>query len=263
MIRLRRKLKSSTGASMLLGLLFLLFCLTVGAVVLTAASVSAGRTARNRQVQQNYLAVQSAANLLMDDMEDMEFTGKFILRVETTYHSGWTDAEGNYHSPPPPTVVKSNAHDKELKKTEFHTILEDYCYKLFLSSDFLDAFRVDNAASVPDAVTSTLTVAEQEGVPGESPGLPAVTLEVTLGTPAAAGTAEYSDEGYTITIQAHLSEPAPEGDHGITLVLTPEVNTSTDQSSVGGNPVIETTTVTSTVTWKAAVATKGAAAWEN
>ena len=68
MERIRGKLHSRTGASMLIALLFFLVAMTVGAVVLTAASANAGRVKRNRQEQQNYLAVASAAGLLREDI---------------------------------------------------------------------------------------------------------------------------------------------------------------------------------------------------
>ena len=61
MERVREKLHSRTGASLLIALLFFLVAMTVGAVVLTAASANAGRIQNNRQEQQNYLAVASAA----------------------------------------------------------------------------------------------------------------------------------------------------------------------------------------------------------
>lgn len=80
MRRTLQKLRSASGASMLLALLFLIFSVTVGAVVLTAASASAGRIARNRQEQQNYLAVASAAQLLQTDLEALTLTGSYLQK---------------------------------------------------------------------------------------------------------------------------------------------------------------------------------------
>ena len=61
---LRAKLKSERGASILLAMVFFLLCLTVGGVVLTAATASAGRIASQRQTQQDYLTASSAAEAL-------------------------------------------------------------------------------------------------------------------------------------------------------------------------------------------------------
>ncbi len=75
MKRARAKLKSNSGASMVIALLFLLLCLTIGAIVLSAASASAGRLRTSRANQQNYLTVSSAADLLRDKLSGFKFTG--------------------------------------------------------------------------------------------------------------------------------------------------------------------------------------------
>jgi len=74
MNRARAKLHSSSGASMVMALLFLLLCLMVGAVILTAASANAGRVSRQRSQQQDYFTVSSAAKLLRDELEGLTFT---------------------------------------------------------------------------------------------------------------------------------------------------------------------------------------------
>ncbi|NCB62072.1 MAG: hypothetical protein EOM52_00410 [Clostridia bacterium] len=71
--RIRAKLHSSSGASMAIALLFLLLCLTVGAVVLTAAASNAGRMSHSRESQQDYLTVSSAARLLRDELEGLTY----------------------------------------------------------------------------------------------------------------------------------------------------------------------------------------------
>ncbi len=70
---LRQKLNSQRGASILIAMVFFLLCLTVGAVVLTAATANAGRLASRRQEEQNYLTVSSAARLLRDGLEGAKF----------------------------------------------------------------------------------------------------------------------------------------------------------------------------------------------
>lgn len=73
MRKLRRKLDSESGVSIVIGLVFFLICLTVGAVVLTAATANAGRVTRIEGEQQAYLAVRSAAHLLRDEIADTAF----------------------------------------------------------------------------------------------------------------------------------------------------------------------------------------------
>lgn len=236
---------------MLLGLLFLLFCLMVGAVVLTAASANAGRTERNRQVQQNYLAVQSAANLIMDDMADMDFQGVFVHRHYTRYDT-WTDSSGSSHV----EITRWIERDRqaELAGTAFGDLLEDYCQKLFLSAPALDAYR-EKPEVPPATLSAVLTLAGPEG--GDEYGLPAVEVTLSIGAPGGGAGAAYSDEGYTVTVTLALAEPAPEGDHAMTLVFHPVVATVEDSAFTPGNPEIDTTTITTSVAWERAVVTKG------
>lgn len=76
MTNLRRKLNSQSGASIVIALVFFLVCLTVGAVVLTAATANAGRVTRIQKEQQAYFAVRSAAELLRDELAGESFTAK-------------------------------------------------------------------------------------------------------------------------------------------------------------------------------------------
>ena len=89
MERVREKLHSRTGASLLIALLFFLVAMTVGAVVLTAASANAGRVQKSRQEQQNYLAVASAAELVKEDFVGSpggSFTDGYRKIVTETYY---------------------------------------------------------------------------------------------------------------------------------------------------------------------------------
>jgi len=70
----REKLHSSSGASLALALVFLLFCLMVGAVVLTAAASNVGRIRHQKDSQQDYLTVSSAARLLREELEGLTYT---------------------------------------------------------------------------------------------------------------------------------------------------------------------------------------------
>lgn len=68
MSEMRKKLHSSGGASFLLALIFFLICAMVGAVVLTAASANLSRIQPQRQEEQAYLTLSSAAHLLQTQL---------------------------------------------------------------------------------------------------------------------------------------------------------------------------------------------------
>ncbi len=85
MQRIRQKLHSSAGVSMLIALLFFLVCLTVGSLILTAATTSASKTRGRYERQQDYLAVASAARLLQDTFGRHTYTtGRDLLTATST-----------------------------------------------------------------------------------------------------------------------------------------------------------------------------------
>ena len=77
MKRLRKKLHSERGASILLALLFFLVCMMVGASVLAAAASNAGKIRSNRTEQQKYLTLSSAIRLICDELEQAEYRGTY------------------------------------------------------------------------------------------------------------------------------------------------------------------------------------------
>lgn len=98
MKRLRKKLHSERGASILLALLFFLVCIMVGASVLAAAASNAGKIRSNQTEQQRYLTLSSAIRLVADELKQAEYTGKYKV-WEWTETVTEKDGEGN-------TVVK-------------------------------------------------------------------------------------------------------------------------------------------------------------
>lgn len=100
-MRLRKKLQSERGASILLALLMLLVCMMVAASVLAAAASSAGKARSNRVEQQKYLTVSSAIRLVADELQQATYTGKYTVytwTVETTDSNGIViSTEDFYH----------------------------------------------------------------------------------------------------------------------------------------------------------------------
>lgn len=92
MNRMKQKLKSEYGASILLALLFFLICTLVTAVLLMAAASNAGKVRSNREMHQKYLAVSSALELVCEDLLSAEYYGQYGFReeVETIEHDDGT-----------------------------------------------------------------------------------------------------------------------------------------------------------------------------
>ena len=75
MIRVKQKLNSSRGASILLAFVLFLLCAMVSAVVVGSAMTNMQKVKNRREQQQVYYSVSSAARLLHDAMEQVSFVG--------------------------------------------------------------------------------------------------------------------------------------------------------------------------------------------
>lgn len=82
-IPMKKKLQQNNGASMILALVLFLICAMISSVVIVAASSGSSRNVNRTANQRAYLAVSSAATLLMEEMEKSDTcTGR---RIETEY----------------------------------------------------------------------------------------------------------------------------------------------------------------------------------
>ena len=88
-----KKLHNERGETILMVLLLLVLATMVSAVVLAAAVSSAKNMHTDREAQQNYLTVSSAAELVRESI-----LGKTYSRTETTIERTWLDEEGQEHS---------------------------------------------------------------------------------------------------------------------------------------------------------------------
>ncbi len=71
---LRRKLASRRGAAITFALLLFLVCATVGVIVLVAGTTASGRLSKLSETDRRYYAVQSAAQLLREEIEGSSVT---------------------------------------------------------------------------------------------------------------------------------------------------------------------------------------------
>ena len=84
-----KRLKNNSGATILMALLLILLATAVGAAVLTAAVSAARHLRSDREAQQNYLTVSSAAELIRDSI-----AGDKYERTMTETHTALRDADG-------------------------------------------------------------------------------------------------------------------------------------------------------------------------
>ena len=96
MQRLKKKLHSNSGASILMALLVMLVAVMVSAVIIAAAVSAAVSVREERAQQQAYLTVSSAAELIRDELESGKDSYKKVVTVteSRTYYGsywGWSD----------------------------------------------------------------------------------------------------------------------------------------------------------------------------
>lgn len=81
-----KKVKNNSGATILMALLLILLATAVGAAVLTAAVSAARHLRSDREAQQNYLTVSSAAELIRDSINGQTYQRTLKAWRRTTYN---------------------------------------------------------------------------------------------------------------------------------------------------------------------------------
>lgn len=119
----RNKIRSRRGASLTFALLLFLVCAVVGSVVLTAGTAASGRLAELAESEQRFYAVNSAAELMVDQL--CGENNKVTIRIEKDTTAGAD--EDTYTT----TIIPSETADTELSKdlaaylvfgTDAHTV---------------------------------------------------------------------------------------------------------------------------------------------
>ena len=91
--KIQKKLRSQTGASITFALLLFLVCAVLCSVIITAATVAAGRISRIAETDQKFFAVSSASEFLKDMIEEAPTV--YVVEV------GKSTLEYDYGSNPP------------------------------------------------------------------------------------------------------------------------------------------------------------------
>ena len=99
------KLNNNDGKTILMALFLLLVAVVVSVVVITAASTAAHQLNDNKEAQQAYLTVSSAAQLFRDEIAD-----KSYVHVLTTYKPQ-NGGPGGYSDPPSETAPRGALAD--------------------------------------------------------------------------------------------------------------------------------------------------------
>ena len=104
-MKIKEKLRSSKGASLIIALVFMLFCAMVGSAVLAAATANGGRIAALKSDQQEYLNQRSAATLLSDELQINR--PKLTVEKKEVVRTTYTVSDGGVLTPTGSTTTKT------------------------------------------------------------------------------------------------------------------------------------------------------------
>lgn len=164
MKKLKNRLASRRGASLLFAMLVFLLCALAGTAALTAASANSGKYAHMREDQRKYLAVSSAVELMKDQLTNSRFIATLKTTEVTTYRA-W------------PVVSSASISDVTEVAKGFFPLAGGASRKTVLSgvleSYFLDKakYLIGSEGGTEKEQKATLTLTLE--------GLPDVTVEVT------------------------------------------------------------------------------------
>ena len=207
-----KKLKSEKGASSIVALLFFLVAMMVGSVVLASASANAGRASHALYDQREYYAVESAVNLLREDL-----TNEYAKTVITWSPVG----EEGYR-----TVTKTEPNDKcKIIRMLFPT-------------------SGSTAKLSKDGIISNLATDKDFSIKVED-------AENSYQIPEVVGKLTVSDDGSSITIELRSKGATPDRPESNTIVLTyaSQINTKPKYviDSTTGN--VKSSTLETTISW--------------
>lgn len=148
---IKRKLKSNSGATLMVALLFFVVCAVTGSMILLSATVASGRVKDMRENDQNYYAVRSATKFLEKKLTEDYIRVEETLTIEEETVTT-TDEEGNekeitrtYYTYSGPVIkhVKDDGHGGETTADISSGSDGDILYHLLTSNEITNIEEKD------------------------------------------------------------------------------------------------------------------------
>ncbi len=296
-MKIKEKLRSSKGASLIIALVFMLFCAMIGSAVLAAATANGGRIAALKSDQQEYLDQRSAATLLADELQIND--PKLVITETTTVTTTYRILDGGglqkESTADPVREVKFEVKTKSGVTTKLQQVLFESAILQYMSCNDIDKFSEDIISGFTDkdgselkapekfmlynkssgnaqSASATLSVSLSEGTVGSAEKLgDDITAMVGCAADASQANRENKVAPYTFNVGFGTFENGAFTDNS-QLYLRMYATTSRPrevtftETGLEGNDAnhsisIETTTKTTTIRWNPAEILKGAAVW--
>lgn len=140
-MKIKEKLRSSKGASLIIALVFMLFCAMIGSAVLAAATANGGRIAALKSDQQEYLNQRSAATLLSDELQINR--PKLTVEKKEVVRTTYTVSDGGVLTPTGSTTTKTiNFKVNGNVATQLQRVLFESAILRYLQANDMDDYAV-------------------------------------------------------------------------------------------------------------------------
>ncbi len=290
-MKIKEKLLSGRGASLIIALVFMLFAAMVGSAVLAAATANGGRIASLKTDQQEYLNQRSAATLLSDELQMSN--PSIVIQTNEIKTTTYAVGDGGVRTATDESTAQTVTFtiDGSIKTQLQRILFESAIMRYIEENDLQDCYTQDiiSGFTIPadEGEDTTITRPSRFSIYSEQAGKnqsPTVTLTIDLSstgtgsssekpssfeaTVGCVGTAKKTSSDDSSNASSPYSFCVSFGeDSQLSLrmyasVSTPKSVTAQEQSQgskANELKVIETTTTTQTISWDAPEILKGAA----
>lgn len=217
MRRVKEKLHSRSGASILFAILIFMLCVLAGTAALTAAGANAGRYTHLEAEQQEYLSVASAVQLLKEEIVGMEYNASVTETVD-----GSTAIKTYIWTPDPPVASDS----------PFSGLFQDYFTSLFVTwTTFGEYPTTGYTAPSIDFGTGNLSKKTLTVTVKDNPDMGSVTVTLT------------ADKNYRITVEVYSGSDTDKRNlTTMIFTVTPDYSQDVTTQTVG-DPAAGTSTI--------------------
>jgi len=223
MNRLKKKIRSQTGASLTFALLLFLVCAVVGSVVLTAGTAAAGRMSKITESDQRFYNVNSAARLLIELIDGKTVT--IIETIDKSNNSTYKYGDGS--------AVYPNSFDSIVNHAAYNYVqnagnvsFSDLTYIITLEPED-DELKKALKATVKETISGTPIAETQKKNPFGT-----ILLEVENGSPVAE---ESNSEKYKMTLNFVPDVKKLEDKQAEQTVITWKITWHIQDVKVNGN----------------------------
>lgn len=289
-MKIKEKLLSGRGASLIIALVFMLFAAMVGSAVLAAATANGGRIASLKTDQQEYLNQRSAATLLSDELQMSN--PSIVIQTNEIKTTTYTVGDGGVRTATGESTAQTVTFtvDGSIKTQLQRILFESAIMRYIEENDLQDCYtqNIISGFTIPAAEgeDTTITSPSRFSIYSEQAGnnqSPTVTLTIDLSSTGTASSEKLSSFEATVGCVGAAKKTSSDDsttasspysfcvsfgeDTQLSLrmyasVSTPKSVTAQEQSqgsTANELKVTETTTTTQTISWDAPEILKGAA----